>query len=116
MGTKAGKGASANDSAAAAAAAAGAGASEAGDTLCLMGCAEQGLTEQAMIEFFQQLPGFMALRYTGAGKGGGMCFAKFESHDLAQIAMQATQEGGFTSVQIARKSLIIEQASYTIYM
>jgi len=84
-----------------------------GDTLCIMGLAEKGLTEKSLNDFFAQLDGFVALRYTasGSGRGGGSVFAKFADANLAQEGLQAAASFGLEP-QIARSSLNPQQATF----
>eukprot|EP00929_Paragymnodinium_shiwhaense_P076011 TRINITY_DN38981_c0_g1_i2.p1 TRINITY_DN38981_c0_g1~~TRINITY_DN38981_c0_g1_i2.p1 ORF type:complete len:424 (-),score=104.71 TRINITY_DN38981_c0_g1_i2:92-1363(-) len=92
---------------------AGGAAGTAPDTLCVMGCNEMGFDEQALVDYFTQLEGFLGLRFTAGGKGGGMCFAKFETPEQASAGLEVTKEQG-VSVQIARTSLSLNQATYRV--
>lgn len=81
------------------------------DTLCIMGLAEKGLSENALNDYFVQLGGFVALRYSG--KGSGSCFVKFASPGDTEAAIHATRESGLSS-QMARSSLNPRQATFTM--
>eukprot|EP00927_Polykrikos_kofoidii_P070912 TRINITY_DN67280_c0_g1_i1.p1 TRINITY_DN67280_c0_g1~~TRINITY_DN67280_c0_g1_i1.p1 ORF type:complete len:403 (-),score=56.67 TRINITY_DN67280_c0_g1_i1:156-1301(-) len=84
---------------------------DAGDTLCIMGVGDQGLTESALGHFYEQIDGFLGLRLAPGGRGGGLCFVRFKSSADAQAALQATQSQGL-DVQMAKTSLNPSQATY----
>lgn len=86
---------------------------EDGDTLCIMGVVEKGLSEQALIEFCMQFEGFYALRYSHGGKAGGTCFIKFCSAKQAAETRDAAAETG-THFEIARSSLNPAQATFVV--
>merc|ERR1712048_688571 len=81
------------------------------DTLVMMGVGDKGYTHDTLIEFFSQMEGFEALRYTSGGKGGGSCFVKFNSGELAAAAKEVSIQA-HVDVQIARSSLNPQQATY----
>jgi len=79
-----------------------------------MGVAEKGLSEQSLIEFFLQLDGFLALRYSSSGKAGGMCFAKFANTEQAAVAKDLAASSSGYDMQIARTTLNPAQATYVV--
>jgi len=64
------------------------------DTVVVMGVAGQGMNEESCNVFFQDIEGFVASNFSGAGKGGGNYFVKFASPQLAASALEAAIGAG----------------------
>lgn len=71
------------------------------DTIFCVGCFEKGYTEEQIVEFFNQMPGFVM--HKANIKVGGV-FVKFQSSEMAQEAINSAIVGGLQA-QLARKSM-----------
>lgn len=81
------------------------------DTLAIFGLGEKGHTEEELIDLFSATSGFLGLRCSTTGKGGGHCFVKYESARLASKGKEYADENGCETV-IAKTSLNLAQATY----
>eukprot|EP00928_Gymnodinium_smaydae_P078749 TRINITY_DN62837_c0_g1_i1.p1 TRINITY_DN62837_c0_g1~~TRINITY_DN62837_c0_g1_i1.p1 ORF type:complete len:448 (-),score=105.42 TRINITY_DN62837_c0_g1_i1:99-1334(-) len=80
------------------------------DTMCIKGAAEMGYSEESLGQYMAALDGFMGLRATAGGKGGGLCFVKFATPQQAQDAVALVRAQGL-GAELARTSLNPSQAT-----
>uniref|UniRef100_A0A7S1F1R8 RRM domain-containing protein n=1 Tax=Noctiluca scintillans TaxID=2966 RepID=A0A7S1F1R8_NOCSC len=76
------------------------------DTMVIMKPGDEGLTPEALHEYFTQVEGYVALRM-----GGANCFVKFAAPEIALAAVALSAENGMQA-QLAKSNMNPSQATH----